>query len=737
MGLHELFSSTVSRRWLFRIPLAVVASGLVSCIRPMSDLQNRSLGTKQNGETTVTSTYYIAPSGRDVNNNSGSENSPWKTFNHALNVMRTGDTLIVKDGLYEQQILVNKDNVTIRAERRRAASIMGESGEFYSIVVAADNVTLQGLKVDYASSHRNPGNRNNRIDIQGNRCIIRDCEIIQTDKPYDGALFGRSKDGGIRFMGDGLEVDSCEIYRCTFGVMIRGGRNYHVHDCHIHHTIQNCIDINGQTRNGLIEHNLLESSLGEDAIQTNVDYSLANLTSEATNRRIIIRNNVLRNCPENCIDTKGGGDIVIESNFIYGFAGDHGGGYEPQGHNTNAFHPLNHGNYSGRSSRSPHLIVRNNVIYDNAGGIGGFEEDTKIYNNVVMFGNRTWEGSNLSQPQNPSSKPNMTSWFHRDNFFPNIGFVNNICGGNSQAVVAIGKPTSDATVHIDSNLYFGNRGKTDKFCIEDSNYLYMNFSEWRSRLQGYGSRVSGCDADSILVASLDAVGFSDVEDNPTGNHEKYDFTLSSSSPAYRAGAPLTEVTVAVSASNSVSVRDATWFCDGYGVTSGDTITIGSTTVRITQISGNTLSLSSPVTATRGTPVYFGESDRPNIGLAEVTHRLTSDFAVSPMCGAWVAPQTIQFEDRSVATQGRQIYRWRWEYQRGEDEWVEFSTAQNPNLPLTIPGAYSFRLTVWESDSTTSSTSTRRDCIQLTDTYFIQGFDPFRKSLRVGTILGMP
>ena len=46
--------------------------------------------------------YFIATDGSDINN--GSNVTPWATFAHALTVLKPGDTLIIKDGSYHEQI---------------------------------------------------------------------------------------------------------------------------------------------------------------------------------------------------------------------------------------------------------------------------------------------------------------------------------------------------------------------------------------------------------------------------------------------------------------------------------------------------------------------------------------------------------------------------------------------------------------------------------------------------------
>lgn len=58
---------------------------------------------------TAQNTYYVATNGDD--NNSGTEASPFKTFNKVISVMSSGSTCIIKGGVYEEQLLINKDGV--------------------------------------------------------------------------------------------------------------------------------------------------------------------------------------------------------------------------------------------------------------------------------------------------------------------------------------------------------------------------------------------------------------------------------------------------------------------------------------------------------------------------------------------------------------------------------------------------------------------------------------------------
>jgi hypothetical protein len=108
------------------------------------------------------------------------------------------------------------------------------------------------------------------------------------------------------------------------------------------------------------------------------------------------------------------------------------------------------------------------------------------------------------------------------------------------------------------------------------------------------------------------------------NTSNQDFTLQSSSPARGAGGPLTttsgsgsnSTTLTVAASTgSFFIGDNSQNLAAYGgkLVPGDFITVGSTTVQVSSVSGDTLTLASPISWASGAPVYFGSSSTIDIG----------------------------------------------------------------------------------------------------------------------------
>lgn len=88
--------------------------------------------------TAHAATYYMAPTPTGSDSNSGTSGSRWATFSHAFSEMSGGDTLIVGDGTYNQQIKNVPD---------------GSSGAYTIVKAENDNeVTVISPQVDYQAA---------------------------------------------------------------------------------------------------------------------------------------------------------------------------------------------------------------------------------------------------------------------------------------------------------------------------------------------------------------------------------------------------------------------------------------------------------------------------------------------------------------------------------------------------------------------------------------------------------
>ena len=104
--------------------------------------------------------YYLSPNGSD--SNPGTSANPWKTIVKANSSISPGDTVILKDGVYQGSDQayksLNKAGTTWRAENRHKAIIDGGfspsalNGEWSNIKNVADNIC--GINGDKGNSFR-------------------------------------------------------------------------------------------------------------------------------------------------------------------------------------------------------------------------------------------------------------------------------------------------------------------------------------------------------------------------------------------------------------------------------------------------------------------------------------------------------------------------------------------------------------------------------------------------------
>ena len=99
-------------------------------------------------------TYYVcAETGN--NNNDGSSANPWLTIQYAVNddTVTEGDTIIVRNGTYEENVNVNMDErVTIKAEYKYNATVNASDSGDHVFDVTKDWVNISGFRVTNAST---------------------------------------------------------------------------------------------------------------------------------------------------------------------------------------------------------------------------------------------------------------------------------------------------------------------------------------------------------------------------------------------------------------------------------------------------------------------------------------------------------------------------------------------------------------------------------------------------------
>jgi parallel beta-helix repeat protein len=100
-------------------------------------------------------TYYVANSGNDANNcvAARSSSTPLQTIGKAISAcIVNGDTVIVKPGFYPEAVDLRRENVTLRAEPRRGATIQPPPGVQGVLVDSLVGVTVEGFIVQGGST---------------------------------------------------------------------------------------------------------------------------------------------------------------------------------------------------------------------------------------------------------------------------------------------------------------------------------------------------------------------------------------------------------------------------------------------------------------------------------------------------------------------------------------------------------------------------------------------------------
>jgi PKD repeat protein len=180
----------------------------------------------------------------------------------------------------------------------------------------------------------------------------------------------------------------------------------------------------------------------------------------------------------------------------------------------------------------------------------------------------------------------------------------------------------------------------------------------------------------------------------------HDFRLQSNSSCIDTGAWLTTITSASGSGTSFAVADAKYFCDGWGITTGDVIQVqgrtATSTITNIDYGTNTITVGTSLTWTNNDGVflvYYGSA--PDIGAFEssVVNPVVVSISASPTSGQ--APLTVNFS--GGASGGTSPYTYSWNFGDGQS-----STQQNPSHTYLAAGNYVATLGVTDSKGATAS-----------------------------------
>ena len=551
-------------------------------------------------------TYYVSPDGHD--GGPGTTLSPWRTLQHAASSVKAGDTVIVAGGTYRGPLVITRSGtpgkpITFRAEPGASVIIRAVDSITAIWLRGTKYVTVEGFTLTRDNENARSFKYVALRDASHN--VVRDIKITPSSDTLS-ALRRRRIAVGISIFNSHNNLIESNIIRGVSGTGITlnyGSSKNTIARNLISSPGKPCIRVTANDpslKGNLIVENTLENSLTADGIQTNPPFSGSESSrkSDIYNRGLIIRRNTIRSNAENAIDLKGASVVLVEGNELSGSRGDNSGSLDNRkdrrGGSAITVGKIEPGVRAGTS----HVIVRNNIVFDNRGGLAIYD-GWYVYNNTILGNNRDYTGPNSSFYN--VAKPMFVGAFVASGISRGAAFKNNILGGHRDSEASF---VSAAKFDSDYNLFYGRTPRI----------VWKRTGKWRNNLSDLASwaATSGKDQHSMRD---DSVLFNNAPITPISGR-RYDFSLQRGSAAIDSGGPLT-ITVSSGSGTGLRVKDAGYFFDGFGSgEAGDIILVGGQQARVvkTDLAANTIHIDRSIRWDKDTPVYLAfEGGGPDIG----------------------------------------------------------------------------------------------------------------------------
>lgn len=385
-----------------------------------------------------TATYYLATNGSDAH--SGTFAKPWATFDHAWAVVRPGDTLLVKDGMYMQSIAptvsgTQGNPITIKAERDGGAIIDGGGSRPGLYVSNKGFLTIEGFKFwncgeqscASISGHDGPhwSDRTHdiivrRVAVEGS-CFDNNCNGFDISRARDSLIEDVWVYGLGRYTFEAYGCDRVTVRRAVVRWDGWRGNAYKPGDPKFAVGVYN-------TQNSLFENIVIidsaPASRGGDKgalyLPSNDNGKTAPFTSTSNNRfygLVIVHNDGVGISVE-------GADTNTSNSFTHAVVWGNSWGLSVNKNARNTiFDHLTVGanpdaSWFGKNNVSG-TILRNSLIYGNAGsGVKG--PVINDYNNVYGNG-ANYAGSSSAGPNDISQDPRLAYILRQEDNSPNKG----------------------------------------------------------------------------------------------------------------------------------------------------------------------------------------------------------------------------------------------------------------------------------------------------------------------------
>lgn len=455
--------------------------------------------------------YYISTLGSD--NDEGSEDKPFKTFNKAISIMSPGDTIIVYGGIYNEQLIINKSGtedawLSFKAYENDVVIIDGTD-----IITDPDGIWNGMIMVEAKNYIRIIGFM--VINSTGAGIFVADSHHIEIINNY---TFNNNSPGIFVWSVDDLLIDGNEVEYSNMhpdagleDISLRDNKRVVIRNNYVHHSDNIGIDVAGGSQNVLVYNNVVE----------NVGLGIYVDAWDGELFDVFIYDNISRyNDVGLCVNTENGGSVYnvkVFNNLIYDNRDDGmvigWGGVKDKTltmseihyYGNKIFNNLGDGIviYAREYSNTDHLFIYNNYIYDNNGGgiiITGLNDLTPyalndvwiVHNTIVNNGSEnTWFSGGIGIGAQENAIGTMK----------NIYIKNNIIANNFTFSIAVWPyGTQPSNLVINHNLIDGYREAEDIGETKGTDYVELNpdFVDYTNRNLKLSSTSKAIDAGYML-----------------------------------------------------------------------------------------------------------------------------------------------------------------------------------------------------------------------------------------------
>ncbi len=499
----------------------------------------------------------MATDGND--SNPGTESQPWRTIQKANNTLQSGDTVHIRAGTYQESIIPSRS---------------GTEGNYITYAAYPGEEVILDLSSGIAIS------------------IIRHDHII-----VDGLVI---EGNGQAQWGEVVYSTHIIVRNCTMRNATKDRMGFHLYQSSFNELIGNLFYHHGEL--------VVDESGGTDALKLDIgcNYNL-------------IEGNRFEEGVHGVLDVRGSFNVIRGNHFQNNWYRDVNigyadGGASPASRNlwegnvfAQSFNVFRGGEWrfgAGLQFSSDHNILRRNVFYENQGGGLDFQvyggsmacpnaNDNRVYNNVFYRGG------------------DAGIVFHKYDTTMNLSgniFKNNVLFQNRRD---LDKDPSTPD-RYPSQIYFYMMTELDDNRFLNNNIISQSPGENVIEHQSLGAHPL-----AWWQSNYPANFAGNVEIDPRFvDEENYDFHPRLDSPLIDAGNSLTKA-LGPGGGTQITVEDALYFSDGFGIVDADWIKIGNQEpVQISSIDydTNTITLTQSRNWNNSDPVYLYKDSMGNVVL---------------------------------------------------------------------------------------------------------------------------